>query len=263
MIGLRGKASRLASPAAVTLLISLAPALAETKLIPQVADGGGWATTIVLSNRTASAQTVTLRFYRAVDDNGATAEWAPAFVESVTLPELTLAAGSSLFLHTRGEGELSQGWGELTAPSGVTGYAIFSSQGQDATAPATSPASRFLLPFDNTSDLVTAVAVANPNEGAVTVQVRVRNADGAVTSTQLPQIPSKGHRAFELTRLLPDTQGQRGLAEFWVESGSISVIALRFNPTFAFTTSPVYTQSGPLILGEPAGSPPDRAPRRR
>jgi hypothetical protein len=263
MIGWIRTACRLASPAAVGIFMSLAPALANTTLIPQVADGGGWSTTIVLSNRTASAQTVTLRFYRAVDANGATASWTPAFRENVTLPTLTLAAGSSLFLHTRGEGALSQGWGELTAPAGVTGYAIFSAQGQDATAPATSPASRFLLPFDNTSDLVTSVAIANPNEGAVTVRVRIRTADGAVTSTQLPQIPAKGHRAFELIRLLPDIRGQRGLAELWVESGSFSVIALRFNPTFAFTTSPVYPQSGPPILGESATLPPNRAPRKQ
>lgn len=192
MIGWKGLACRIASPAAVSFLISLAPALADTMLIPQVADGGGWSTTIVLSNRTASVQTVMLKFHRAASEDGATEEWTPPFLENVTLPELTLEAGSSLFLHTRGEGGLSQGWGELTAPPGVSGYAIFSAQGQDGTADAALPASRFLLPFDNTSDLVTSVAVANPNDDAVTVQVRVRDASGAVSTAQLPQIPPRG-----------------------------------------------------------------------
>ena len=47
---------------ACCLLVGLLPALAEVQIIPQVADGGGWSTTIVLSNKTTASQPVTLRF---------------------------------------------------------------------------------------------------------------------------------------------------------------------------------------------------------
>lgn len=249
--------------AAGCLLLGLLPALADVQVIPQVADGAGWSTTIVLSNKTTTAQNVTLSFHRAIaDTNGTTESWTPPFVESVALANISLAAGSSLFLHTPGTAAtLSQGWGELNAAAGVTGYAIFRSQGQDATAPAVSAASRILVPFDNTSDLVTAVAVANPNASAETIQVNIKTLDGASSTGALPQMPASGHRAFVLPDLFPETKGKRGLAEFYVTPGSFSVIALRFNPTSAFTSAPVYSQTGTPIIGAAVTSAPATAAR--
>jgi hypothetical protein len=58
--------------------------------------------------------------------------------------------------------------------------------------------------------------------------------------------------AFALADQVPATSGHRGLAEFYspgtgrASAGSISMIALRFNPAGAFTTAPVYPQSGAL-----------------
>src|SRR5262249_40835374 len=40
-----------------------------------------------------------------------------------------------------------------------------------------------------------------------------------------------------------------------VSSGRFSIIALRFNPTGAFTAAPVYTQTGGPIIGTPSGPP--------
>lgn len=259
----QGVSRHAARLAACSLLIGLVPALAQVQVIPQVADGAGWLTTIVLSNKTATAQNITLGFHRAVPDtNGTTQAWTPPFLESVSLPNITLAAGSSLFLHTPGtDSTLSQGWGELNAPPGVTGYAIFTSVGQDATAPAVSPASRILVPFDNTSGLVTAVAVANPNASAETIQVNIKTSDGLTSTGALPQMPAVGHRAFVLPDLFPGTQGKRGLAEFYVTPGSFSIIALRFNPTPAFTSAPVYSQTGGPIIGAATTSAPAAAQR--
>ncbi len=249
--------------AACCLLLGLLPALAEVQIIPQVADGGGWSTTIVLSNKTTTAQNVTLRFNRGIPNtNGTTEPWTPPFLENVSLPTISLAAGSTLFLHTPGTaGTLSQGWGELNAAAGVSGYAIFTSQGQDATAPAVSAASRILVPFDNTSDLVTAVAVANPNASAGTIQVNIKTSDGATSTGALPQMPAQGHRAFVLLDLFPETNGKRGLAEFYVASGSFSIIALRFNPTSAFTSAPVYSRTGAPVIGAVVTNAPATAPR--
>ncbi|WP_321477963.1 hypothetical protein [uncultured Paludibaculum sp.] len=249
--------------AAGCLLMGLLPALADVQVIPQVADGGGWSTTIVLSNKTSTAQNVTLSFHRAIPEtNGTTELWTPPFIESVALPTISLAAGSSLFLHTPGTANtLSQGWGELNAAAGVSGYAIFTAQGQDATAPAVSAASRILVPFDNTSDLVTAVAVANPNASAETIQVNIKTSDGAVSTGALPEMPALGHRAFVLPDLFPATKGKRGLAEFYIASGSFSIIALRFNPTSAFTSAPVYSQTGASIIGATVTNAPATAPR--
>jgi hypothetical protein len=59
--------------------------------------------------------------------------------------------------------------------------------------------------------------------------------------------------AFALDTLLSGTAGQSGLAEFYVTSGTLAIIALRSNTNstthvFSFTTAPVYSETrGPII----------------
>ncbi|MGJ5818728.1 hypothetical protein [Paludibaculum fermentans] len=250
--------------AACYLLLGLLPAFAEVQIIPQVADGGGWSTTIVLSNKTTASQSVNLRFNRDTT-NGATEAWTPAFLESVSLPTFNLAAGSTMFLHTPGTAAaVTQGWGELDAGPGVVGYAIFTlttNSAQDGTAPAVTAATRILVPFDNSSGLVTAVAMANPNASAESIQVNIKTSDGATSTGVLPQMPASGHMAFVLPDLFPETSGKRGLAEFYTTSGSFSTIALRFNPRQAFASAPVYPQTGQPIIGTTVTNPPASTPQ--
>ncbi|MGC4053431.1 MAG: hypothetical protein QM757_29370 [Paludibaculum sp.] len=246
------------------LLPAVLPVFAEVQIIPQVADGGGWSTTIVLSNKTTASQTVNLRFNRETS-NGATESWTPTILESVSLPTFNLAAGSTIFLHTPGTAAaVAQGWGELDAGPGVVGYAIFTfktESTQDGTAPAVTAASRILVPFDNTSGLITAVAMANPNASDETIQVNIRTSDGATSTGALPQMPARGHRAFVLPDLFPETSGKRGLAEFYTTSGSFSTIALRFNPRQAFASAPAYPQTGSPIIGATVTTPAASTPQ--
>lgn len=44
------------------------------------------------------------------------------------------------------------------------------------------------------------------------------------------------------------SSGQSGLLELAPANGTISVVALRFNPTYAFTAIPVYPETGPPII---------------
>jgi hypothetical protein len=198
---------------------------ADVQVIPQVADGGGWATTIVLTNTTAPTQTAVLKFNKQVA-NGTTAAWTPPFKETVTLSNISRPAGATLFLHTTGTAAVrTNGWGELNAAAGVEGYAIFTSHApgnpaQDATAPAGASSSRVLVPFDNTSHLITAAALVNPNAAAETVSVNIRTSDGAV-STSSVNMPAAGQRTFLTTTQFPETAGKSGLAEFYTNSGTI------------------------------------------
>jgi hypothetical protein len=235
------------------LVLGLVPALADTQIIPQVADGAGWSTTIVLANRTSTTQTVALSFNMDTS-NGATMPWTLQFLENLSQSSISLAAGSTLFLHTPGTSTtLTQGWGQVDAPAGVSGYAIFtdsaSGAAQDATAPAVSASSRILVPFDNTSGFASAIAVANPTGAAESVQVNIRTSDGTLSGT-LPALPANGQTTFLMSQQFPGTAGKSGLAEFYVASGSISIIALRANGA-AFTAAPVYFQTGDPIIGAP------------
>jgi hypothetical protein len=246
------------SLAASFLVLGLVPALADTQIIPQVADGVGWSTTIVLANKTSSTQSVTLSFTDTT--TSAIKPWTPPFVESVSLSSISLAAGSTLFLHTPGTSDtLTQGWGQLDAATGVTGYAIFTQRvsgrpAQDGTAPAVSASSRILVPFDNTTGLVSAIAVANPTNGAETVFANVRTSDGTFSGT-VATLPANGQTTFLLKDVFTSTAGKSGLAEFYVASGSIAIIALRANG-IAFTAAPVYLQTGNPIIGAPNSGQP-------
>jgi hypothetical protein len=120
---------------------------------------------------------------------------------------------------------------------------------QDATVPAVTATSRILVPFDNTSHLITAVAVVNPNATAESILVNIRTSDGAISTGTLPSMPTKGQRTFLMPAQFPGTAGKSGLAEFYTNSGTISSVALRANRSGAFTTAPVYPETGPPIIG--------------
>ena len=149
----------------------------------------------------------------------------------------------------------------MQAATGVVCYAIYTyrsagHQDQDATAPGVASANRFLVPFDNTSGLVTGVAVVNPTAASESVSVSFQTDTGTISTASLPNVPAQGQMAFTLPTQFPGTSGERGLAEFYTATGSLSMIALRANPTQAFTSAPVYAESGPPIIGSSSSSGP-------
>jgi hypothetical protein len=238
----------------LTVLFSMACIWAQPLVIPQVADGGGWRSTLVLTNTTAVAiNGFTLTFLKDIPGGvaGQTGLWSPTFLEG-SLPS-SLSGGSSVFLHTPGTGPLTQGWAQLSASAGVQAYVIYTytagGRDQDATAPAVSSASRILVPFDNTNGLVTAIALVNPNQQSATVSSNFK-LSGAGTVIQGTQVllPSNGQVAFLLKDQFAGTKGVSGLAEFYSTDGSFSIIALRANPTGGFTSLETYSESGSPII---------------
>lgn len=232
-----------------------------TLVIPQIADGGGWQTTLVLSNTTTSVKSASLTFFQETT-GGATQNWNLSLLESSTPQNLSLPGGGTLFLHTPGTSSVtSVGWAQLQAGSGVAVYAIFTSrvpgrQDQDGTALAAASATRALVPFDNSAGFVTSLAGVNPTSVAEAISVSIQTDEGAVSKPSFPTIPARGHRSFSTPEQFPATNGQRGIVEFYSASGSLSVIALRFNPTGAFTASPIYLETGQPIIGSPATTAP-------
>lgn len=244
---------------ALGLVSCLLPLCGQSVIIPQVADGGGWHTTIVLTNATANAATANLSFHEETSA-GATQPWVLPLVETTPTTNIALAGGASLFLHTPGTATNSSvGWAQLDAPAGVAAYVVFSSelqghQTQDGTAPGAASASRFLVPFDNTAGLVMAVAIANPTNAAESISVSFRTTSGTVIQGSLPSLPALGHQSFLLPQQFTATAGQSGLAEFYSASGNFSMIALRANPTLGFTSAPVYAETGPPIITSGGGT---------
>ena len=225
----------------------------QTTIIPQIADGGGWQTTLVLTNTGTSAAAASLLFFQNTG-NGSTQSWTPAFLETSSPQSIALPAASSTFLHTPGTSPtLSEGWAQLQASPAVVAYAIFTQfvpgrPNQDGTAPAAPAASRILMPFDNTSGFVTSMAIANPNSSIASVTVAMQPGSGQPAELSPISLPPNGYMAFTLPQEFPSTSGFNGLLEFSSSSASFSIIAIRFNATGAFTASPVYAETGGSII---------------
>ena len=206
----RDAISRCFLPAAFLLACSLAQA--QTLIISQIADGGPWQTTIVLTNTGASAAVASLSFFQEVA-GGATQNWNLAFLEVNSTQNLPLPAGGTLFLHTPGApGPTLQGWAQLQADPSVAAYAIFTQrvpgrQDQDGTSAAAASGSRILVPFDNTNGFVTSMAIANTTGSSENISVGIRTAAGTVSQASSIMLPAQGHTAFAFPQQLPATAG--------------------------------------------------------
>jgi hypothetical protein len=237
----------------IVFLAALPFASAQSLIIPQIADGGGWQTTLVLTNTSASATTASLNFFQSTSGGG-TESWTPPFLETSSTQNLPVPGAGTLFLHTPGTaGALSEGWGQVQASSAVVAYAIFTQTvpgqlSQDGTAPAVAASSRVLMPFDNTNGLVTSMAIVNPTAASESIAVGMQPLSANPSQLTAITLPANGYMAFALPQQFSAAAAQRGLLEFYSASGSISVIALRFSPTGGFTTAPVYAESGPPII---------------
>jgi hypothetical protein len=226
---------------------------AQTQIIPQIADGGAWQTTLVLTNTGTTTATASLTFFQSAA-NGTTQSWNPPFQETGTTQNLSLAAASTTFLHTLGTAaNLTEGWAQLQAGSSVVAYAIFTQtvqgrQNQDGTAPAAAAVSRVLEPFDNANGFATTMAIANPGTASISISVAAQPTSGPAVQLAAISLPAGGYTAFSVPMQYLSTSGARGLLEFSSTSRTFSIIALRFNPTGAFTASPVYAESGSPVI---------------
>jgi hypothetical protein len=238
--------------AVVFLVLFSAPGWGQSQIVAQVVDGGVWQTTMVVTNTTAGTAHASLSFFKDTT-NYATQTWNLTFLESASTSPLTLAAGETRLLHTPGTAStLTQGWGLIAADPGVNTYAIFTQRQpglapQVGTSPASAAATRILVPFDNTSGNVAAMAIVNPTGAPITVNVNVRTTAGAVSQYTLPALPAQGHAAFTFPQQLSGTAGVSGVAEFYTSAGTFSILALSFTG-LSSTTAPVYNQTGPPIL---------------
>lgn len=107
----------------------------------------------------------------------------------------------------------------------------------------------YLLWYDNTNGFSTGVALANASAQPANVAVVLRDSNGVLLSTQTISMPAMGHISLSLAQpstwpantTFAATQNARGTLEIDTPAnGLVSVLALAFNPAFAFTSiSPV------------------------
>ena len=157
----------------------------------------------------------------------------------------TLAPGASLLMHSAGPDSqpTDQGWSSIFSDGKVSGFAIFTNSfyNWNAVVPLEERnAASYLLPFDNTGNIVSGLAIANLSSQDVNVPVIIRDNTGAQIDSRPIPLRAEGHESFLLADRYPVVKGKRGTVEFDTPgSGRISVLGLRFTGLQAATTVPV------------------------
>src|SRR5262249_49902724 len=148
-----------------------------TRILPQLAFGGGWYSALYFTNTSNSAVSFPVNF---VADNG-TPLTVPGL--SVTLSTVNLASRGTAVIEAPNVGTLNQGYAVISLPSGVVGYGVFrqSVQGrsdQEAVVPLSGASSTSSTLIWDDTNYVTAVAIVNPSSLATTVTIVVRDESG-------------------------------------------------------------------------------------
>jgi hypothetical protein len=220
--------------------------------ISQVADGGGWQTTIILvntGNKLPGGLTelvpapFSLRFTQA---NGTS--WFLPVAGAGAMSEYSdvIPAGGVRIIETEGASPaVSQGWAQVITSGTISGTAIFRQRlsadhdSEGAVPLSLSGTRRFVLPFDNTQGVVTAVALANQDRSHSTaVSVTLRNENGQVVGNEVVNLAPLGRSAFVLPTQFHETVNIRGVAEFSSGNVDLSALGLRYNSLGSFTSIP-------------------------
>src|ERR1035437_8109145 len=162
---------------------------ADSLIIPHLADGGGWKTTLVLTNTSVNPAQVKVVFHQETP-GGIMQPWYPPFVEVSFTDNLAIAGGATMFLHTTGTSNGTAGavgWGEVQTSGAVEVYAVFTNLKMtlEGAVPAAFGASRLLMPFDNTGGRTTAVGLSTNASTDQTVAVTIRANNGTITKGTL------------------------------------------------------------------------------
>jgi hypothetical protein len=212
-------------------------------VIPHMVDGGGWATSVTLTNLDLMKITVTVLFIRSDGTDLSVPVNGQGTVRGM---EVTLDPGTTLTFSTAGTaGTTTSGWAYIVKGTrdAVGGMAVFrqSVPGRpdfEAVVPIVSSFDdRAVLLFDNTNGFVSAAAFANPNPRAATVQFTVRGENAAVLERKSLTLDPLTHTAGTIPATFPSTAGRRGSIEFQVSNGfGVGALGLRFNPGGSFTS---------------------------
>jgi len=202
----------------------------STKILPQLAYGGGWYSAVYFTNTSAAAVSFRADFFA---DDGS----------SLTLPSVgssnkvfNLGPRSTGIIEAPNTGPLTQGYVSAALPPEVAGYGVFrwsnaGSPDQEAVVPLSgNTATVSTLVWDDTK-YTTAIAILNPASVAAAVSVTVRNESGQIIGTAALSLAPGNKKTFLLRDLpgLGAVSGSRGSVDFVATTGAASVLGLRAN----------------------------------
>jgi hypothetical protein len=212
--------------------------------LPQIADGAGWKTSIILANLDDHAVSWTVKFF---GDDGTPKEFSLLGRDKASVFAGVLAKDASVTLETAGAGPLNQGWAEVSSSGGdrvgaMVIFGTFGVPGQpsfEASVPGVfSVDDDVVIPFDNMNGFVTSLAILNPGSYSDSVfDVRVLDEAGNVLKQERLVLKAGNKIAFSSVDRWAESRNHRGTISIKGEGlTSASSLALRFSPGGAFTT---------------------------
>ena len=250
------------------------PGLSLLGSMPHIAAQENWTTTFTLVNNPNTASQARLSLFGS-QQNAGSSDGNPLPI-SLVFPQQpgvgsllgasvdnTLAPSASWIVGTavNASAPVETGSAQLLATGAVSGFAIFhrNTDNQEAVVPLTpaTPAPSYLLAFDNTGGIGTAVAIANVSAQAASIHVVVRDDTGAVVGSGAVSLPGNGQTAtFLPTDSLfgPMTALKRGTIEFDTPSGGqISVLGIRNTPQTTAGGTVTTLTTVPALANVPTG----------
>jgi len=213
----------------------------------QLASGGGWKSTMTLVNVSSTTVNAQVNFY---GDSGS------ALVLPLTFPQtgsgmvtsslnVTLTPNDSIVIQSSARGSsVNTGWADVLATGALNGYVTWGVNGPGGPlAEATVPldirlSTSLVLPYDNTNNDQTALAIANQSAAPQTVAVTLFDQSGVQVASSQVNLPAFGHSAFFVPAQFAQAAGQLGIIQFQSAAG-VTGIGLRFSPAGTFTSIPI------------------------
>lgn len=216
-------------------------------LLPHIADGDYWASTITLLNMDTEPAQYRLRFFQS---RGAALELPLVGIGNRSEVTGTLPVKGSVTIQTAGtSAALKQGFALLDSPNGkeVNGYGIFRQRlpwreyDFEAVVPLASKYDRFyVMSFDNRAGSTTSMAIVNADPArSAEIQLQFWDENGAVLGQTSLTLQPLEHMAFATDIQWPFLVNKRGMARFMAPSASLGLpaLVLRFNWSGPFTST--------------------------
>jgi Leucine-rich repeat (LRR) protein len=234
------------------------PPASDTVYFPQLADGGGYNTSVILMNTSSATETGTLNLY---DNNG-----APFMVRSTdgtsksSFSYSILPDGAYVFQTDASPKYATAGWVVLTPDSGsrtpvAAGVFQYSSNGVLATEsgiPSTNPTNHARIFVDKKNNHNTGVALGNPGGGPLNIVKTAFEMDGATpagTSLDLPALPGMGHASQFIDQMIGNLPSDfRGVLDLKSDSpfAALTIRSLiNERGDFLITTFPIADMNAP------------------
>jgi hypothetical protein len=238
-----------------TLTVAAAGSLARVGVIPQIAAGGGWTTTIWLINGSAATIQTNVVFH---GDTGSPLTLAMNVVQPAVTQQLdgstlnlAIAPNTTVVVTTEPSTANVEGWADVLGNGSLSGFAVFSNGTTEAAVPLqTQIGTSFRLAFDNTNGASTGVALVNLAGAPANLTATVWDQNG----NQLAALPvaltqndanGDGHDSFMLPARLAVTAGIRGIVQFqgnpgspFAPAGQVTGLGLRAEASGLFTSLP-------------------------